>query len=667
MIFKMTIQKNSVSPEPNIFQMDGLPAAPVVKQESKMHGLSTLIKEGTSWPGGKRAGVVESKKVPRHIHRWSTHPKTPLDSNLFEPGSQSTKLPLVGEDKTFEESHSRRERSIWSRNPLQGKLPHSNVISTPSDSVMSQPPKPSSVYSAPKGAPHVQNRSPEPASVDNKTLFEALFPAGDSAPQDLVQTQATDFGASTMDPIFVEIGPQSKDLAGAVGTTLHSNPPEESDGEVKAQSLDPTIVMMESGVDNLTEIKPQLEGPTPLSPINSSTELQITGSKTSISDSESVADKQTTLLSEPVKPSSTVDAQALWEELFPPEASKQFRGDIEDHEKTIPRLPLPVEEGSMTLLRKVEVGEFKVKQGEIIQSANREQRMTVLELHSANVSLTEDDFRRLTPKGKHMREWSVGGEFMNVFPRRNPWTLQREPPGNYYIIFRNVDSARAYLEHIQHVHRLAKQYTPTSLASPIAPPPGYLIDGEDIHSLIKNFTLVAPTQQLIVTTYTIGAGTSPFKINLFARGGYPEIVGEGRQKVPQVKLRMLHGPQPTYYEISDAIGKSGIDRNLAWALIERPERIRKLEMERYLRDKSQDEADWDSEERAERIAKFQRPGYGQVWILSFEDMESAKSFVRCWHQRPFPWKKKVEKNLTPSLSSRRYGHQVTMVEAELLW
>ncbi|KAF2432783.1 hypothetical protein EJ08DRAFT_658778 [Tothia fuscella] len=352
---------------------------------------------------------------------------------------------------------------------------------------------------------------------------------------------------------------------------------------------------------------------------------------------------------------------ALLQELFPEEAKRWHprREDPQDTDITVPRLPLPVD-GELISLRNNDRVQLEDVNHRVLQ---KKDYLTVLELNSGNTTLTADDFRRLTPKGQHLREWTVRGDFKTVFPRRNPWTLERTHPGHYYIVFDSGIAAHAYLEHLFRVQTLARQYTPSSLSSPIPPPPGYLINGQDVHALIRDFTIIAPFQSLTVNTYTVGPGFNPFRANLFQRGGYAEIVGEGYAGVPQVLLTMFNGPQPTYYELTDAIGKSGRDRNQAWQLIERPERIRMLEMNRYGRDKEAGGLDAD-DDYSERIAKLRKPEYGQRWIVSFRDGEDAKSFVRAWHGRPLPWASKARERDKQDI--RRFGERITMVEAELL-
>lgn len=161
--------------------------------------------------------------------------------------------------------------------------------------------------------------------------------------------------------------------------------------------------------------------------------------------------------------------------------------------------------------------------------------------------------------------------------------------------------------------------------------------------------------------YSLGPGTTQFRTTLFRQGGYPEIVGDGPTKAPQVLLRMFDGPQPTYYEINNAIGKSGQDRNQAWLLIDHHDRIRPLQGDRFARN---DGNSPDEDGTYDRLAKLNVPKYElQRWILTFRELEDAKSFVRCWHRRPFPWGRRSDAELERhAAASVKYGKQVTMVD-----
>src|SRR5438045_611006 len=94
------------------------------------------------------------------------------------------------------------------------------------------------------------------------------------------------------------------------------------------------------------------------------------------------------------------------------------------------------------------------------------------------------------------RVWFVNGPMIptstyiccTVIPGRDPETL--EPRGHYFVLFSTDAAARAYRDRVIRLHRISKTWTPTSITSPLPPPPGYLKDGEDIHALMQAFTII---------------------------------------------------------------------------------------------------------------------------------------------------------------------------------
>jgi hypothetical protein len=276
-----------------------------------------------------------------------------------------------------------------------------------------------------------------------------------------------------------------------------------------------------------------------------------------------------------------------------------------------------------------------------------------------------------------MQEWTQRGEFVKVFPRRDPWTL--EQTGNYYIIFRNEADAKAYREHVHHVHDLAKQHTPTSLTSEIAPPPGYIINGEDVSALIQSYALMPPQQKLFLQ-FLVPPFT-PFHQNIFRRGGYAQILGEGREGIAQVMIEFLEGRQPSWFDISDAIYLDGRRRGLEWKLLPGESSIRKVDMKDPTK---KDEISAVEEGEAGDVAlgeqeasgaveskkrkktvqeRAKTPMYGQRWILSFESVEEAKRFALVWHGRAFPWHARALKKW----QEKGFGEQALMVRTEFLW
>ncbi|RDI88659.1 Serine/threonine-protein kinase [Venturia inaequalis] len=373
-------------------------------------------------------------------------------------------------------------------------------------------------------------------------------------------------------------------------------------------------------------------------------------------------------------------SQSLLAELFPEEtkevvAEERKEGSGSPARIPIPHVPLtPIDDSGaerrlssgLGLIRRVRAKDPDLT----VKSA-------VLELRYASKSLAEEDFRILIPRGLHMQEWTQRGEFVKVIPKRDPWTLEQN--GNYYIVFNSEEDAKAYKQHVSHVHDLARQHTPTSLTSEIAPPPGYIINGEDVSGLVQSYALIPPQQKLFLQ-YLVPPFT-PLQQNIFKRGGYAQILGEGRTSVAQVLVVFLEGRQPSYFEISDAVHLDGKRRGLQWKLLPGETAIRKVDM-REPKKKEEESVlnrDFANEGEVDALSgleaaeggkrkrtvqdRAKTPTYGQRWILSFESVDEAKRFALQWHGRPFPWHDRAMKKV----HRKGFGEQVLMVRAEYLW
>ncbi|KAF2396215.1 hypothetical protein EJ06DRAFT_560158 [Trichodelitschia bisporula] len=257
--------------------------------------------------------------------------------------------------------------------------------------------------------------------------------------------------------------------------------------------------------------------------------------------------------------------------------------------------------------------------------------LAVLEFRSNNPCLTPDDFRRLIPRPS-TSDWapSPTTDFITVFPRRDPWSLQRDQ-GTYYLVFASPAAAKAYQAHVMTLAHLVRLHTPTSLASAPPPPPGALTRrGIDVGEALATYALDAardvPHLTLLNTPF------SAHKAALFAAGGYAQVVGQGRAGLAQVLLSFT-GPQPSYGDLWDAIGADGKGRGVGWGLWA-PEPLIAVDMAPVGREAEQG-------------------GGGRRWIVAFGEGGEAGRFVRTWHRRLFPW------------PGRRQFE--TVVEAEVLW
>lgn len=203
------------------------------------------------------------------------------------------------------------------------------------------------------------------------------------------------------------------------------------------------------------------------------------------------------------------------------------------------------------------------------------------------------------------------------------------------------------------LHLISRTYTPTSLLSPLPPPPGYLKDGEDLHALMQAFTLIPSSQQHM----SIRMLRKPFKPTIqriVTEGNYPAIV-ECQRKSEDLVLLSLDKGHVGIYELRSEIARDGNLRNLRWNLLPEKDDIVRLEGGKVL----PDEGDWTGPDLQQDLDRKQK-GRGQPtrFILSFTDNQEARRFVRSWHRRPFP--------LRPGPQYPK-DEEPPIVNAELLW
>jgi hypothetical protein len=363
---------------------------------------------------------------------------------------------------------------------------------------------------------------------------------------------------------------------------------------------------------------------------------------------------------------------SLYEQLFPEEASQasQAHGNGD----AIPRLLLP--RGAEPTLTQV-TGNLTSKSEQLarLYDEQRERQKSVLTLRNASKTLSEDDFRRAMPRGKHLQEWTAKGEFEKIIPVRDFWTLERT--GDYYIVFKNDKAADVFLKHVKRVFEMTKQHIPSSLLSPLPPAPkGLLSDGaENEAEVVRNFSLLAPTMYL-----SLERERSGIKSEVLKRGGYPQALSGGlTAETPQVLLEMDGGNMPNWFQLRDAIAKDGMRRSLPWNLLPGALGIRKLEMQRPSQSQRDLEAEWEASlgngvneladgtyERDGNTVKLDaqdrlRNGQnGQRWIIAFKEREEAQRFARIWHMRSFPWTEEENRK-------DRVYKGMTRMKAEMLW
>lgn len=276
----------------------------------------------------------------------------------------------------------------------------------------------------------------------------------------------------------------------------------------------------------------------------------------------------------------------------------------------------------------------------------------VLALSSASPNLAPSDFLRLSPKGIHIDGWHSG--ILKIIPGRDPQTLSNL--GHYFILFSSAAAARAYEENVIRLHKISRTYTPTGLGSALPPPPGYIKNGEDIHQLMSEFTLV-PASQPRANIRLLPKPFTPTIQRLIEDGGVPALVRLQVRTENLVLLNFDNGGDFGFiseHEVRRWLALDGRQRGLPWGLINGDSEIVRLGS------KSATSSSNSETDRATQKTSTSRSRLSSRFVLSFKEQVEARRFVRQWHKQLF----KLESR---SSESDRAGNAPMVVNAELLW
>jgi hypothetical protein len=268
--------------------------------------------------------------------------------------------------------------------------------------------------------------------------------------------------------------------------------------------------------------------------------------------------------------------------------------------------------------------------------ASRRRAASVLVLSTASKSLSLSDFLRLSPKGQHIDGWASG--IIKVIPGRDQETL--EPQGHYFILFGTDSMARAYQDRVLRLHRISKTYTPSSITSGLSPPPGWHLEGEDVHDLMQAFTLV-PAAHPKVHMRLLKKPLRPVIQRMIAEGGHRSLARRQAKSEDMVLFSLDKGQLPVY-ELRAILGRDGRERNLQWDIRSGDDGIVNLRGEK-------EDAGKDARKTSGRLSSR--------FIISFNDQQEARRFVRAWHKRPLP-----------TADERRTRDEIPpIVNAQILW
>lgn len=367
---------------------------------------------------------------------------------------------------------------------------------------------------------------------------------------------------------------------------------------------------------------------------------------------------------------------SLMEQLFP-EETRRYAAAESEPERHVPRLP--IDQAMPFNARRDAINREKArlsKQAEsdaksparaALRASIRQQdasgdQAAVLVLSNASTNLVEEDFRRLVPQGRHMEGWALGqGDILKVIPGRNLTTLAQE--NYYYLLFSSNLSAFSYQSNATRIFNLVQKHMPSSLASSMTPPEGYMISGIDAASAMSAFALVPPSQNLQLRL--LRPPFSPVVESIVKHSGYASIVNNGTGLPHQVRLT-FEGPQLQIGIIRHILLSTAAERGLGWsggdelvpdivkwepkAQVVSPidkgsDRARRLARILEQNEPQQSRQDADTSRRARgsmgivgtsgRADAWQLPRRtpGEVYLVGFQTEAAAKQFTTYWHRR----------------------------------
>jgi len=288
-------------------------------------------------------------------------------------------------------------------------------------------------------------------------------------------------------------------------------------------------------------------------------------------------------------------------------------------------------------------------------------------LSGTTPTLQHSDFARLAPQGVHMDGWAAGLASVQQF--RDPDTL--EPRGTYALRFESPGAAAAYAVEARRRHRLARRavqprrhrnaarFREPGLVRPYEPADADVaaVDAEPAHEEpaeegadadadardARAFALAPPLGRLELE---FGEGAEWMAGRLSPHGPRPARPSPAVQRDPlrlfrgrgagtDVGARVLvaiEGGETTAWGLRSVVDADGLDRNLAWGLLDgveavlpvpwlamatrRADKGERLTLAGLLKASPPDEA-----------------GLHVRFVVSFREALEARRFVRDWHRR----------------------------------
>ena len=389
--------------------------------------------------------------------------------------------------------------------------------------------------------------------------------------------------------------------------------------------------------------------------------------------------------SKPTPDTSGLSEQSLLEELFP-ETSSTSQPQSEPRDR-YPKLHLP---DSTPVVRRENSNHTQSFKERVVESLHKQgEQVTVLQLTNCSTELTEADFRRIIPKGKHIEGWHRDDDLYKVVPGRDPLSLERLP--FYYLLFKSAEAALAYQKNASRLHKLSALHQPANIFSAIPPPKGFIEEGEDITAAISSYNLL-PTRHPM-SLNVLMQPYNPALRNLVERGGYQPIAPSVDAKGNPIWRVLMHieGYEPTPSDLFKIFSRDAYKhgmilplRNESQTSIHRLRDMINLKVSSKAVSSSRpraygtfDQSSSDSEMTYDDPAIQSMLGgvdedspsqqnqlvmnrvYNR-WVLDFDDEDTARRWSVRWHRRLLP-------ELSHTKGAWRDSEEARICNTELLW
>lgn len=367
---------------------------------------------------------------------------------------------------------------------------------------------------------------------------------------------------------------------------------------------------------------------------------------------------------QPDPKSTSPRTPSLLEELFPEEARKESQTATRPKERDIPRLPKPAPGPPVRRARQARPltdnwWSKAVKPAGTVSAPSvghdGQQVAGVLMLRNASKTLVEDDFTRLIPQGLHIEGWPLDrADIVKVIPGRDTRTLERED--FYFILFRSREAMNAYRTHVRQLHSLAFRHVQSSLTSPIPPPPGYQINGQDVDALLQSYTLIPPSRN--INLLPLPFAVAPSVADVIKNRGYPDIVRAPLEE-PYIVMMRLEGVQLPVSFVKGALGRAEKERRIPWNRdfgdlryhvfeakaknVSPLDSRSRLEKEEGWNNREKDEdnnqdysdiQDIEHDMSEESSRQYEKRKHRPSYLFGFHNHDAALTFVQYWHRKP---------------------------------